>query len=103
MGASAAWLLELGLENTAPRVKALTDVLVEGLERNGFRCHSPRGEDEWSGIVCFSHPKHSVDECAARLMERDIFAREREGLLRLAPHFYQTEDEMRRVVDALAF
>lgn len=101
LGAALDLFLEAGMENVSARIKKLTDLLVEGLTQQGYRCHSPRGETEWSGIISFTHPKADAAALADRLWEKGIFAREREGYLRLAPHFYQTEEEMERVVEVL--
>lgn len=100
-GAAAEFLLNAGMGNVGQRIKLLTDILVAGLAAKGWICHSPRGENEWSGIVSFTHPTISIDDACQRLMSIGAFAREREGMLRLAPHFYLTEDEMQNVVDCL--
>lgn len=101
MGAAAELLLEAGMENVSKRIKLLTDILVNELGKKGWTCHSPREDNEWSGIVSLTHPAITIDEACSRLATVGAFAREREGMLRLAPHFYQTEDEMRTVVDCL--
>jgi len=101
MGVSVAMLLEAGLENVRDRIRLLTDILVDGLTRKGYRCHSPRGEAEWSGIVSFTHPTRPSASVVNDLLGRDIWAVEREGRIRLTPHFYQTEAEMARVVDCM--
>lgn len=101
MGAAVDMLLEAGMEYVRDRVRLVTDTLIDGATRKGFRCHSPRGETEWSGIVMLSHPTDSPHSIVHRLQANHIEAVEREGLIRFSPHFYQTEDEMKRVVDAL--
>ncbi len=101
MGAAAELLLEAGVEIIGQQIKRLTDTLVEGLTQKGWTCHSPRDNQDWSGIVSFTHSTISISEACSRLAEIGAFAREREGLLRLAPHFYQSEDEMIKVVDCL--
>ncbi|RJP24617.1 MAG: aminotransferase class V-fold PLP-dependent enzyme [Candidatus Omnitrophota bacterium] len=92
---------EAGMENVCERVRILTTILVEGALKKGFHCHSPRGDDEWSGIVILTHPLHSNQTILKQLEVKNIRATEREGRIRLAPHFYQTEEEMTLVVDAL--
>ncbi len=101
MGAAIDLLLDAGMENVRDRVRLLTDILIEGAVKKGFRCLSPRGDGEWSGIVALEHPNHSPQTIVDQLKTKNIFATEREGYLRLTPHFYQTEAEMKTVVDAL--
>ncbi|MBN2328748.1 MAG: aminotransferase class V-fold PLP-dependent enzyme [Candidatus Omnitrophica bacterium] len=101
MAASVEMLNEAGMENVCERVRIITDVLIDGAGRKGYICHSPRGESEWSGIVIISHPNHSPNSVVENLQVHDIQASEREGRIRLAPHFYQTEEEMIRVIDRL--
>lgn len=101
MASSADMLLEAGLEPIQQRVKTLTDILVDGASQKGYRCISPREDNEWSGIVMLDHPQMGNDTVAKNLKQKKILASEREGYLRLAPHFYQTEEEMKHVVDCL--
>lgn len=101
MGASAKLLNESGPAAIEAKIHSLTCRLVEGLGAHGWRCHSPRGESEWSGIVSFTHPNIDPDEGARRLADAGAFAMKREGYLRLAPHFYQTDEEMETAIDAL--
>ncbi len=101
MRQSAQLLLEADPEKIQEQIKGLTDILVDGATQKGYVCHSPRRNNEWSGIVSFTHPVHSNDSVIQHMRSKNIAAFEREGNIRLAPHFYQTEDEMKRVVDAM--
>ena len=102
MGAAVDLLLEAGAENISQRIYKLTTMLVEGLQEAGFTCHSPRGENEWSGIVSFTHPDVPPQALTDILWKNGIFAREREGYLRLAPHYYLTEEEIEKIIRTLA-
>jgi len=101
MNAALELLLEAGEELISERIKTITDLLVDGLSEVDMQCISPRGEGEWSGIVSFQHPEKKAEEIAAYLWQKRMFAREREGYLRIAPHFYNTEDEARRLIDSV--
>lgn len=101
MGAAIDLLLEAGIEPISQRIKRLTDHLTDGLTRLGWPCISPRDENEWSGIIAFSASAERIEKAIAALNQAGIFAMEREGNLRLAPHFYQTLDEMQKVVTVL--
>jgi len=102
MGASINLLLEYGIDQVQVRVKELTDALVEGLRRKGWKVHSPRTPSEWSGIVTFSSDRHDLDALRKHLRnEFRIVVASRLGRLRASPHFYNSLDEIQQLVDAL--
>lgn len=102
LGASLEMLLEAGREEVEERVLALTARLADGLRSADCTIYSPWGDGERSGIVSVIHPDHPADELTERLAEDGIRIAHRAGRLRIAPHFYNTEDEVDRVVAALA-
>ncbi len=100
--ASLALLLDVGIEEIQRRVKVLTDLLVDGLQRKGWRIHSPRTPSEWSGIVSFSSDKHDLLALKRHLREEfKIIISRRRGRLRASPHFYNTPEEIEQLVEAL--
>jgi selenocysteine lyase/cysteine desulfurase len=102
LGASIGLLLEIGVDEVQVRVKHLTDLLVEGLRSKGWQVHSPRTASEWSGIVSFSSDKHDTDALRQHLRsEFKIVLAKRLGRLRASPHFYNSADEIRQLLDAL--
>ena len=102
MGASLELLLGVGIEEIQVRVKQLTDLLVDGLRSKGWRVHSPRTASEWSGIVSFSSEKYNTDEMRKHLRDEfKIVLAKRLRRLRASPHFYNSTEEIRQVVDAL--
>lgn len=101
LGASLELLLETGLEIIESRLKLLSDTLVEALQRKGYRILSPRGPGEWSGIVSFKSDRYPTEELHRTLRARDIIGARRGGGIRISPHFYNTEEEVLRVAEAL--
>ena len=102
LGASLEILLEVGIDEVQVRVKQLTDLLVDGLRSKGWNVYSPRTASEWSGIVSFASPKHSVDELRKHLRsEFKIVLAKRVRRLRASPHFYNSSEEIRQLIDAL--
>ena len=102
LGASINLLLETGVDQVQVRVKELTDRLVEGLRRKGWRVHSPRTPSEWSGIVSFSSDSHDQESLRKHLRsEFKIVVASRMGRLRASPHFYNSEEEIDQLVEAL--
>jgi selenocysteine lyase/cysteine desulfurase len=103
VGAALDLFLELGPDAIEERVLALAERAARGLEGLGFRLAEPRrAPGETSGIVAAHHPERSAKELADGLVERGIAAAERAGRLRIAPHAYNTEDEIDRALGALA-
>ncbi|MEP0845946.1 MAG: aminotransferase class V-fold PLP-dependent enzyme [Phycisphaerae bacterium] len=102
LGASLDLLLAVGIDEIQVRIKTLTDILVEGLRSKRWKIHSPRTATEWSAIVAFSSDKHDVDALRKHLRaEFKIVVATRLGRLRASPHFYNTPDEMRQLVEAV--
>jgi cysteine desulfurase/selenocysteine lyase len=101
LGAAIDLLLEVGVEDVGRRVLALTDRLVRGLRERDARVLSPRTEGRASGIVSFTVPGEAPEETARRLVERGVFVVARRGGVRASPHFYNSEEEIDRLVGAL--
>lgn len=102
LGASINLLLEFGIDEVQIRVKQLTDLLVEGLLRKGWKVHSSRTSAEWSGIVSFSSDKHDMLALKRHLRDEfKIVVSRRIGRLRASPHFYNSPDEIQQLIDAL--
>jgi selenocysteine lyase/cysteine desulfurase len=101
LGAAIDLLLELDVAAIGERVLKLTDRLVDGLCARGAEIRSPREAGEASGIVSFAIPGQSPAETARKLRAERIFVIERRGGVRASPHFYNSEDEIDRLLAAL--
>ncbi len=68
--------------------------------KRGCRIRTPEDRNERGGIVSFSG---DFDPAAVKkkLRESDIVVNNRGGALRLAPHFYNTEDEIIRAFEEI--
>jgi len=100
LGAAIDLLLELDVAAIGERVLALTDRLVDGLRGRGAEIRSPRGPGEASGIVSFAIPGQTPADTVRKLRARQIFTIERRGAVRASPHFYNSEDEIGRLLAA---
>ncbi|HCQ02951.1 MAG TPA: aminotransferase [Candidatus Latescibacteria bacterium] len=94
-------LLEVGVENIQDRLLLLTSTLIDHLQNKGYRIVSPRGKEEWSGIVTFMSDRYDTESLHLTLRSKHIIGAKRGGGIRISPHFYNTEEEVLRVVDAL--
>ena len=93
-------LLEIGIDNIAPEVIRIATLLADGLEGIGCEVKTPRPIR--SGIIGALPPKgHDLRKVHALLEEDKIVCAPREGMLRLAPHFYNNEEEVERVLSVL--
>lgn len=71
--------------------------LVELADARGYRVSAPRDPSRRGGTVAFDLP-HAA-EVAQALLARDVIIDYRPGAgIRVAPHFYTTDDEVERVV-----
>lgn len=102
LGASLEVLLGVGREAVEARVLSLTGRLAEGLRGIDYTIYSPWGDGERSGIVSVIPPRGGVEELTEGLAAQGIRIAHRAGRLRIAPHFYNSEEEVDRVVAALA-
>ena len=91
---------EVGVERIRERSLLLTSLLIELLEDAGFEISSPREPARRGGTVLVRTP----DDAAVHreLGERGIICDFRpDAGIRLGPHFYNTEDELRQTVAQL--
>jgi cysteine desulfurase/selenocysteine lyase len=103
-GARAAidLLLEIGIEAIAIEVKRIAGLLADKLESIGYRLGTPRPVS--SGIIGAIPPvieTNTLLRLHRRLEEAGIVCAPREGMLRFAPHFYNDESDVERVIDVL--
>src|SRR5438067_3707484 len=103
-GAAVDVFLEVGPAVVERRVLGLALRLAEGLDRQGFEVIGPwpRAEGERSGIVSFRKPGSPPQEIQRDLQASRIVGRIHADFVRLSPHFYNTEDEVDRVIEVLA-
>ena len=92
----------LGTEAIAARIKHLTDRLIAGVREKAYQIASPRGGDQWSGIVSFSSSVHDHQAIVRTLRKQhgtEVVVRE--GRLRVSPHFYNTDEQIDRLIEHL--
>jgi selenocysteine lyase/cysteine desulfurase len=102
LGANLAFFRSIGVERICRRVRDVTDEAIEALELAGAEIVSPRGEEEWSGIVSFRWGTRDPVAVARDCKKRNVVIGARAGRLRISPHFYNNGEDIRRAVEVLA-
>jgi cysteine desulfurase/selenocysteine lyase len=94
--------LAVGIERIERRLRTRMQRLAEGLVECGARLAAPwpRDEDEGSGIVSFAGARPAADLLEA-LAAADVLAAQRGDFVRLSPHYYNTDRELDRALDAV--
>ena len=93
-----AILREIGVDAIRRRSLALTDHIIARADEAGLAVASPRPHERRGGIVALRFPG---DDAVARELVASGFVCSYRGGLRIAPHFYNTDEEIDRFMDEL--
>lgn len=96
MEASVNLMLQIGVDAIEQRVLGLAACAREALRGLGAEA-----DDTGSQIVAARFPDRDVSQIARDLKERRILVAARHGHLRVSPHFYNTEEDLRGLVAGL--
>jgi selenocysteine lyase/cysteine desulfurase len=102
LNASLELLKATGTERIAAYLETLTDCLCENLSSRNYRVISSRDLGQKSQIVCIQHRGGaSAMQLYSQLKSNNLITAPRGDRLRIAPHFYNSFDEIDKVVSAL--
>ncbi len=106
MRAALELIAGYGIEAVADRLLNLKARLVLALRSMGFEIYGPAEGPNASSITSFSHPRASMAAVFRKLEENRIAAslrhnRAGQELIRISPHFYNTDAEMDQVIAAV--
>lgn len=102
LGAAVELLLEVGVGHIAERILDLTDRLRAALLTQGHAVFGPRAREQASGIVSFLPHTGGPERMLERLLAHRVQAAARGGMVRLSPHFYNTAQEIDRVLELVS-
>jgi selenocysteine lyase/cysteine desulfurase len=107
LGASLELLTGLGIESLAASVLDITDRACERLREIGATIVSDRRPDhrdgeQRSGIVAFEMFGKDAMALKRHAMRREVVFGVRAGRLRISPHAYNNEEDLDRLIGALA-
>jgi cysteine desulfurase/selenocysteine lyase len=102
MGAAVNLLLRCGAPAVEEVVLRLADRLREELPSRGYELVAkPTVPSERSGIVSFRHPRMVPAELHVRLREAGVIISLRADFLRASPHYYNSDEDLDRLLEAL--
>ena len=91
---------EAGVPAIESHVRGLADKLLAGLDELGATVATPRGEREYGPLICVVST--DAPELVRALRADGIVTSERDSSVRISLHLYNVDDDMTRVLDALA-
>ncbi len=98
-GAAAAcdYLMKIGVSKIEKRILELTDFAIEKLQGKGFDILSPLEPQHRSGIIVFKVKDPA--KLWRKMLEQKIYVSPRGGGIRVAPHFYNSFEEIDKMVN----
>jgi selenocysteine lyase/cysteine desulfurase len=101
-GACLTYLDRIGIAAAADHDAALVDRFIAGLDRDRYVLLSPEVGPARSTLVFFApRDRLRTDACYQALQAAGIHLAKRAGALRLAPHLYNTADDIDRALEQL--
>lgn len=82
-------------------IDALADRLLKGARAKGYEPAAERGPQDGSGIVSLRKPGVDSAAAVAALLEKRVSTAARLGWIRVAPHAYNTPEEIDRLLELL--
>ena len=100
MDASLKLFKEFGLDEIENRIINNSVYLISRLKEIGITPYLSGLDRKYlSGIVSFGHP--SAEKIFHELLHRDIISSLRDNVIRFAHHFYNSEEDIDKVITAL--
>jgi cysteine desulfurase/selenocysteine lyase len=103
---SANYLYRYGMENIRKKNISLSNMLREELSKNNqITLYGPSDPEERTSIISFTIDGHEPQTVVDKLEKQDIILAVREiydkKIIRISPHFFNTESEILKVIDAI--
>jgi cysteine desulfurase/selenocysteine lyase len=91
--------LEAGITNIEQHVIGLNRYAAEGIRKKGYTIVTDLHPDRMSGILSFWGTR--TPELYAQLTQKGIIVSLRHGWIRIAPHLYNNEEDIDKLLAAL--
>ncbi len=103
LNAALGVLQDVGMDKVEQQVLANSGVLIDMLNQtHNIEVLTPQAETRRAGIVLFHCHGCDPQQIYQQLMAQKIVCAARGQGVRFSPHFYNTEDQLRRAVEAVA-
>ncbi len=89
---------EIGIENIESQIFKITDYLLSKINDLRFEIITPKEKMKRAGIVSFLRKDKDSMELFNRLKQNKIVCSLRENYIRISPHFYNTFQELDRLI-----
>jgi kynureninase len=94
-------IAQVGMDSIRHKSLRQTALVIELADQAGYTVHSPREAAHRAGTVTV-RPDHAY-EVSRELLARNIVIDYREGAgIRIAPHFYNSDDEIHQTMETIA-
>ena len=90
-------LLDVGLEEVEKQIAVVTDMIKAAVDKHGWNLITPR--DRHGAMLAIKSTDAPL--LVQRLTDRDIILTDRDGNIRIAPHFYNNAADVDKLVEAL--
>jgi len=99
MHSSLQLISQIGIKNIQKHTLELLDMLIDYLKDSPYQIKSSLEPKHRSSILSFSGK--SIRKLYEKLIRNKIMVSFREGVIRVAPHFYNTKEEMNKLIEIL--
>ena len=99
-GAALSLFHEVGVDTIEKRIMRLGDKILDELKRRNFRILNSVIPEERSGIISFTG-EMDLQKLSDFMAANQVSLTVRDGMVRLSPHFYNSENEIDRFFDLL--
>jgi selenocysteine lyase/cysteine desulfurase len=99
-GAALSVFHEVGVDKIEARIMRLGDKILAELNKRNFKVLNSVIPEERSGVISFSGDM-DLKKLSGFMAENQVSLTARDGMVRLSPHFYNSENEIDRFFDLL--
>jgi len=92
-------LLDIGVENISSYLNPLAQFALDYGQEKGLHVAGPLSADQRGAMTAFY--VKNAEQIVSILKERNIIVSARNDVIRIAPHFYNTQDEIRQAIGEL--
>jgi len=99
LAAACKYFSSLGKEDIKNRILFLTNYLIQQAQKNNISILSPLEPQHRSGIIILAVPE--PQKACLKLYQKGIFVTPRGGGIRVAPHIYNNEEDINKLISGI--